>query len=72
MSYSINEHFLLENPESIPDLEFYLNSSGEIFAQEYDTQGGFYFTINKEDWQGLKAFIDAQFEQDAKLNKSNG
>lgn len=59
MGTTRNEHFVILSDEGIPDVEFYINSKGQIFAQEID--GNFFFLLNKEDWEELKKFIDEQF-----------
>lgn len=64
MATKIVNHFILENDPGVADLEFYLNSNGEMFVSEHDVQGGFFFTINPPDWEELKKFIDGQFEKD--------
>lgn len=57
-----SEHLILSNPDGCPDLEFYINDNNEIFVQEYDTVGGFWFPISFADWQKIKCFIDEQFK----------
>jgi hypothetical protein len=63
MASKIINHFILENDTPIPDLEFYLNSNGEIFVGEIGNPHGFFFTINPPDWEKLKKFIDEQFKE---------
>jgi len=56
------EHFILRSDGPVSDLEFYLNKNGEIFVNEHNVTGGFFFTISPPDWEELKKFIDEQFE----------
>lgn len=59
------EHFILRSDDRhTRDLEFYLNANGEIFVNEHNVDGGFFFTINPPDWEELKKFIDEQFKSD--------
>lgn len=63
MAHLRTEHFILSNDGSSKSLEFFLNNKGEIFAQEIGESGyESFFVITKEDWQGLKKFVDDQFK----------
>lgn len=63
MPTSIFEHFIVHNPESVADLEVYINTNNDIFICEPNVTGGFFSIITREDWEELKKFIDKQFEE---------
>lgn len=63
MATSRAEVFILSNSNSHKDLEFFINTKGEIFAQEIGDSGyESFFCISKDDWQELRKFIDEQFD----------
>lgn len=45
-------------------IRLYLNDKDEIFVEEVcdDPLYGAWFTINRDDWDEIKAFIDEQFD----------
>lgn len=57
MASFISEVFIIEN-DNQSKVQFYLNSTNEIFVSEEEDDSNFFFTINKEDWNALKDFID--------------
>ena len=59
MSTSVNEHMIIETSTSSGDIEVYLNAQNEIFIQNTEEDASnFWFTLNEEDWNSLKEFID--------------
>lgn len=48
------------------EFEFYINNDGNIFFQEIDCEVDItqsWGIILKEDWEGLKKFIDQQYKE---------
>jgi len=62
MATAVTNHLILKNEGM--EIEFYGNADGDIFVQPTNEANAahFWFTIPKEDWPELKAFIDSQIE----------
>ena len=59
MPTSVNEHMIITTDTSSGDIEVYLNAANEIFIQNTEEDArNFWFTLNEEDWNSLKNFID--------------
>lgn len=67
MASSRAEIFTIQNAGSSHDFEFFLNSKGDIFAQQIGETGyESFLVITKDDWVELKKFIDEQFGNNPK------
>jgi len=45
------------------EMVMHMNAIGELFvAENNDMAGSFWFTITKEDWEKMKAFVDEEFK----------
>jgi len=68
----ISAKICISNKENAMEFDVYLNNKDEIIFIENSEMGSSWFTLDKQDWEFLKTFIDTQFNAIEQKGENNG